>query len=138
MSHEKPMRQRIVLEFSRVHFCFSSLSSASRPSTVQPASSCRPRHNTPLFPRCCCRWVRLRALLGILCQKKLKTISDRLCLLLADIEQRVGSQVWIILRGEKEFTGTLVSYDEFISTKTGHPKNSLFPATLLTLRLPSV
>lgn len=36
---------------------------------------------------------------------------------LADIEQQVGKKVWIIMRGEKEFTGTLSYYDEFISTK---------------------
>lgn len=35
----------------------------------------------------------------------------------AAIEGQVGKKVWVIMRGEKEFTGTLTGYDEFISTR---------------------
>jgi len=34
----------------------------------------------------------------------------------AAVEAQVGKKVWVIMRGEKEFTGTLTGYDEFIST----------------------
>lgn len=40
-----------------------------------------------------------------------------LLLLIAAVEGQVGKKIWVIMRGEKEFTGTLTGYDEFISTK---------------------
>jgi U6 snRNA-associated Sm-like protein LSm5 len=36
------------------------------------------------------------------------------------VEAQVGKKVWVIMRGEKEFTGTLTGYDEFISTSFAH------------------
>ena len=32
------------------------------------------------------------------------------------IDKCIGSRIWVVMKGEKEFAGTLLGFDDFVST----------------------
>ena len=37
------------------------------------------------------------------------------------IDRCIGSRIWIITKSDREFTGTLTGFDDFVSTLQSHP-----------------
>ena len=37
------------------------------------------------------------------------------------IDRCIGSRIWIITKSDREFTGTLTGFDDFVSTSQVHP-----------------
>lgn len=35
---------------------------------------------------------------------------------LAQVDKAIGSKIWVVMKGEREFTGTLLGFDDYVST----------------------
>ncbi|KAI8810872.1 hypothetical protein BJ742DRAFT_769704 [Cladochytrium replicatum] len=40
------------------------------------------------------------------------------------IDKCIGSRIWVILKNEREFTGTLLGFDEYVIIQSDHVRNT--------------
>ena len=42
------------------------------------------------------------------------------------IDKCIGSRIWVIMKSDREFTGTLLGFDDFVSESKAHPLRDVF------------
>ena len=43
------------------------------------------------------------------------------------VDRCIGSKIWVLMKNEREFTGTLKGFDDYVSESTGGPQRFYYP-----------